>query len=743
MGILLLIFVVFTFAISIYSYTITAESLDTQFKDRMDNIEKELARSAVLVNLGLRLYDITYDTSLKNAFVPFLAAYSTNGDTIEKINLSELKKMMSPDIRDTIELYIINADGRIIASTYQQDIGLEFSEWPDAYQRLTDVRLGSSFQSDRVVKGTTNEGSLRKFAYMPTPDHRYILELSRTIDEFSEERKLFSYMQVARVLIEQNPQIIFLHLYNSVANRIGNESETEPYKLNTAAVAEVNAVLADTISREVIDDGNKTIIHYIYLDVGETGSVSASMMNLVAEIQYSTEDINRQKLLILLSHLFYAFFMMALAIITAYLLSRVITLPIQHLVSDVNRIADGNLDNTIRVDWGSEFAVLQTSLNKMVSSILEHENRQTYLKEVISQLRSVIEYLPVPTMILTKKSIIIGWNRAMEEFTGISQKDCIGQTDNLYRAVFYENASPLIIDYLIDPTLKRVPDKTIHQSGMLIYQDAFFPHVKNKEGAYLRLISAPLLDKNGILKGAILTIEDQTDSKNRENDIKEKNKKLHLLSSITRHDILNQVTRIIMVLEEIQDFSVVLADQELREYIDVIDESIRVIHDLILFTRQYQEIGVMEPFWQDIEKVIESVISCIDTGTITIHNTISGLTILADPLFKQVIYNLIENAVRHGQVVTTITFSAVQEGDLIVIICEDDGIGIESEDKERIFEQGYGKNTGLGMYLITEVLSITGISIRETGIYQKGARFEMVIKKGQFRMGRTESLDFV
>jgi len=331
----------------------------------------------------------------------------------------------------------------------------------------------------------------------------------------------------------------------------------------------------------------------------------------------------------------------------------------------------------------------------------------------------------------------------MEEFTGISQKDCIGQTDNLYRAVFYENASPLIIDYLIDPTLKRVPDKTIHQSGMLIYQDAFFPHVKNKEGAYLRLISAPLLDKNGILKGAILTIEDQTDSKNRENDIKEKNKKLHLLSSITRHDILNQVTRIIMVLEEIQDFSVVLADQELREYIDVIDESIRVIHDLILFTRQYQEIGVMEPFWQDIEKVIESVISCIDTGTITIHNTISGLMILADPLFKQVIYNLIENAVRHGQVVTTITFSAVQEGDLIVIICEDDGIGIESEDKERIFEQGYGKNTGLGMYLITEVLSITGISIRETGIYQKGARFEMVIKKGQFRMGWTESLDFV
>jgi signal transduction histidine kinase len=54
-----------------------------------------------------------------------------------------------------------------------------------------------------------------------------------------------------------------------------------------------------------------------------------------------------------------------------------------------------------------------------------------------------------------------------------------------------------------------------------------------------------------------------------------------------------------------------------------------------------------------------------------------------------------------------------------------------------IFERGYGKNTGLGLFLSREILSITNISIKEAGEFQHGARIEMYVPKGVYRFPRT------
>jgi signal transduction histidine kinase len=68
-------------------------------------------------------------------------------------------------------------------------------------------------------------------------------------------------------------------------------------------------------------------------------------------------------------------------------------------------------------------------------------------------------------------------------------------------------------------------------------------------------------------------------------------------------------------------------------------------------------------------------------------------------------------------------------------VCEDDGDGIIAEEKEKIFERGFGKNTGLGLALSREILAITGITITETGEPGKGARFEIAVPKGMWRQG--------
>jgi len=103
-------------------------------------------------------------------------------------------------------------------------------------------------------------------------------------------------------------------------------------------------------------------------------------------------------------------------------------------------------------------------------------------------------------------------------------------------------------------------------------------------------------------------------------------------------------------------------------------------------------------------------------------------------MLEKVFFNLLDNSIRHGQHVTEIRVSTGYSDDGLKIVWEDNGAGIPADEKERIFERGFGKNTGLGLFLVREILSLTEITIKETGEQGKGARFEIIIPKGSWRI---------
>jgi len=108
--------------------------------------------------------------------------------------------------------------------------------------------------------------------------------------------------------------------------------------------------------------------------------------------------------------------------------------------------------------------------------------------------------------------------------------------------------------------------------------------------------------------------------------------------------------------------------------------------------------------------------------------------VFADPLLEKAVHNLIENSLRHGECITYIkvTFS-VENNDNGVLIFEDDGVGVPDDDKERIFDLSFGKNTGLGLFLIREILGLTDMKIHERGQFGHGARFEITIPPGYWK----------
>ena len=107
--------------------------------------------------------------------------------------------------------------------------------------------------------------------------------------------------------------------------------------------------------------------------------------------------------------------------------------------------------------------------------------------------------------------------------------------------------------------------------------------------------------------------------------------------------------------------------------------------------------------------------------------------IYADPLLGRVFFNLFDNTRQHGGEATRISIAHHPSGTGLIITVADNGAGISPDDKLHLFERGFGKHTGLGLFLSREILAITGISISETGIPNEGARFELVVPAGAFR----------
>ncbi len=243
--------------------------------------------------------------------------------------------------------------------------------------------------------------------------------------------------------------------------------------------------------------------------------------------------------------------------------------------------------------------------------------------------------------------------------------------------------------------------------------------------------SAPVRDKNGEITGIVAIIRDNSDRIAQHDVLERANTKLNLLSSITRHDILNKITALRLycsLIEEDED------PAQNREMLMKIEEMASIISDLVTFTSYYQNLGINTAKWIAPVEVVSRIGDLIELGDIRIKNEFGQIRILADPLFEKVLYNLFDNAVRYGRTITTIRTGYELTEDGVTLFIEDDGVGILPKEKEKIFERNVGHGTGLGLFLSREILSVTNLSIRENGTPGKGARFEILVPSDKYQI---------
>ena len=341
------------------------------------------------------------------------------------------------------------------------------------------------------------------------------------------------------------------------------------------------------------------------------------------------------------------------------------------------------------------------------------------LEDQTSFLKTLLDTLPTPIFSKNLEGKYTGCNAAFEEFFGIPRDKIIGRT--VYEiwpeevAVEHFNADIIVFSN---------PHKQVHESD-----------IRTADGSVhqVRFYMASLFDDKGDVSGFVGIFIDITEQKKSETALSESNQKLRLLTGLTRHDIFNQLN----VVEILVSMALASDDINLvKKNLHLAQEAAKNIEGAISFTREYEDFGSVSSGWQNLYHMIEAETNHISSKSLNIRDNIpASIEIYADPIIRKVFATFLDNTQRHGRCAQNIVFSSLERSDSLIIRYEDDGVGIPYADKMRIFDHGFGNNTGFGLFLAKEILAITGLSISESGEPGKGVRFDILVPRGKYRRG--------
>jgi PAS domain S-box-containing protein len=354
----------------------------------------------------------------------------------------------------------------------------------------------------------------------------------------------------------------------------------------------------------------------------------------------------------------------------------------------------------------------------VIQDITKRKHAEAALRESEKFLNNVVENIPDMIFVKDAKDLrFVRFNRAGEELLGYKRDDLYGKNDY----DFFPNDEA-------DFFTRKDRDVLNLRKSLNISEEKIQTRLKGERILHTQKI--PILDDTGNPTYLMGISEDITDYKRTEEALNLARNKMALLNNVTFQDIQGAAFALAAYNELLKT---VIDDEKGQTYLENQVSLNQKIIDSLNFAKNYQDMGIKPPRWQNVGHVFLLAISHLDFLHIARNMSVEGLEIYADPLLEMVFFHLMQNVLEHGVHATQVTIQYQEKPDKMTLVIEDNGVGIPAEEKHMIFDRGYGKNTGLGLFFAREVLSITKITIKETGEAGKGARLEIGIPRGGYR----------
>jgi PAS domain S-box-containing protein len=401
----------------------------------------------------------------------------------------------------------------------------------------------------------------------------------------------------------------------------------------------------------------------------------------------------------------------------------------------------------------SAYLLVFVGLFFVARDVLQRKEAEESLRENGEFLANILENIPDMIFLKDAESLrFVRLNRAGEELLGYSRDELIGRDSfDLFpreEAVFVTEKDRQVLQERILFDIPEEPVQTRGRGARIFHTKKIPIYQKDGTPQYLLGISSDitehkkaereLIRKNDELSAAYEELAAASEELKHNYDeltiirqaLDLARKKLNLLNHVTFNIIQNSVMLLSGYLQLEED---TLTDTNQIEYHQKIKRILETIEKTLVFSQNFQGMGIDPPRWQRVDLVFLFAISHLEMQHFSRKIAPLNLEIFADPLLEKVFFNLAENVILHGKTATEMRLGGYESDDGFTITFEDNGVGIPDSLKEVVFSQGYGKRKGMGLFLIREILSITGITIIENGVPEKGVRFEIAVPKGAWR----------
>ncbi|MDP4251565.1 MAG: ATP-binding protein [Bacteroidota bacterium] len=273
----------------------------------------------------------------------------------------------------------------------------------------------------------------------------------------------------------------------------------------------------------------------------------------------------------------------------------------------------------------------------------------------------------------------------------------------------------------------EILEKEIQTTDLRWYQMNIIPYVKMRDNR---------------TDGVIITFVEIT---MRIKDLKEQEKLIadnEILLDTISHDIKNPLANLVMAIELFKDVSP-NDEKEFKSLLKVVDTALTKMHKLIIELTEARKEGHkyrVEDELLNFEHVLEDVRLTLNDNIVAANAIIKSDVKTSQFTFSRrklrtIIYNLINNAIKFKspEHQPEIVVTTHKEEEFIVISVKDNGIGIDESKFEAIFSKYYRlenaiEGSGIGLYLVKEIVSSAGGRVLVESQLGKGTEFKVYLK---------------
>ncbi|MFW6382644.1 MAG: sensor histidine kinase, partial [Haloferacaceae archaeon] len=237
---------------------------------------------------------------------------------------------------------------------------------------------------------------------------------------------------------------------------------------------------------------------------------------------------------------------------------------------------------------------------------------------------------------------------------------------------------------------------------------------------------SPIYTHNDRKHGDLIVLRDITRQRRRQRKLERQKERLDQFASVVSHDLRNPLSvaggRVELARDECDS-------DHLEGAAAALDRMETLIDDLLTLARQGEAVSDPEPV--ELGELVDACWQTVTTDEATLRTDVD-LTVWADRTrLRQVLENLLRNAIDHGGADVTLTVGELPDGDGFYVA--DDGPGVPEADRQRIFEGRYStreEGTGFGLRIVEEIIDAHGWDISVDESEDGGARFRIDVTGG-------------